>query len=92
MQETRGKKTPRMVREQLMLTPEQNAHLKRIATATSKSEGELVREVIDHWLAKQAADVEDWKAAWRQAAGMWADRTDIDELMAERRAADAATG
>jgi predicted transcriptional regulator len=87
MQEKVGKRRARLVRKQLMLTGEQNAHLKRIAAATSRSEGELVREAVDDWLSRQKAEQEDWKAAWRQAAGLWADREDIDEIMAERREA-----
>ncbi len=87
MQEKVGKPRARLVRKQLMLTGEQNTRLKRIAAATSRSEGELVREAIDEWLSRQEADEQDWKDAWRQAAGIWADRTDIDEIMAERRAA-----
>jgi predicted transcriptional regulator len=87
MHEKVGKPRARLVRKQLMLTGEQNAHLKRIAAATSRSEGELVREAIDEWLSRQKAEEEDWKAAWRQAAGLWADREDIDEIMAERREA-----
>ena len=87
MQEKVGKPRARLVRKQLMLTGEQNAHLKRIAAATSRSEGELVREAIEHWLSRQEADEQDWKDAWRQAAGIWADRDDLDEFYAERRAA-----
>jgi len=30
-------------------------------------------------------DKGDWKEAWRQAAGMWKDRDDIDDLMLRRR-------
>src|SRR5687767_10230491 len=87
MQERVGKPRARLVRKQLMLTGEQNTRLKRIAAATSRSEGELVREAIDAMLRKLEAEDEDWKAAWRQAVGLWADRDDIDEIMAERRAA-----
>ena len=85
MQEKVGNARARMVRKQLMFTGEQNAELKRIASATSRSEGELVREAVDDWLSRQKAEQEDWKAAWRRAAGLWADREDIDEIMAERR-------
>jgi predicted DNA-binding protein len=87
MQEKVGKPRARLVRKQLMLTGEQNTRLKRIAAATSRSEGDLVREAIDALLRKLETEDEDWKAAWRQAEGIWADRTDIDEIMAERRAA-----
>jgi hypothetical protein len=87
MQEKVDKRPRRMVRKQLMLTGEQNAELKRIAAATSRSEGELVREAIDDWLSSEKADEQNWKDAWRQAAGIWADRDDLDEFYAELRAA-----
>jgi predicted transcriptional regulator len=87
MQEKVGKSRARLVRKQLMLTSEQNARLKRVAAATSRSEGELVREAVDDWLSRQEADDQNWKDAWRQAAGIWADRDDLDEFYAERRAA-----
>ena len=84
MQET-VPKPKRMVRKQLLLTPEQNQRLASIAAATERPESEIVREAIETWLAKQAAGDEDWKAAWRQAAGMWKGRTDLDAFYAERR-------
>jgi len=73
------------VRKQLLLTSEQCRHLKAIAATTRRSESELVREAVDGWLAKQAAADEDWKAAWRQAAGMWEGRDDLDEIMTRAR-------
>jgi hypothetical protein len=85
MQEKVDKRARRMVRKQLMLTREQNAELKRIAAATSRSEGELVREAVDDWLPRQKAEQEDWKAALLGLAGLWADRDDLDDFYAELR-------
>ena len=75
-----------MVRKQFLITSELNSRLKALAALRSRSEGDLVREAVDDWLARQQAEDEDWKAAWQQAAGIWKDRTDLDEFYAERRA------
>ena len=85
MQEKVEKRARRMVRKQLLLTREQNAHLKRIAAATSRSEGELVREAVDDWLSRQQEETEDWRAHLLSLAGMWADRDDLDDFYAELR-------
>ena len=74
-----------MVRKQMLLTPEQNRQLKSLAVASSRSEGALVREAVDLWLSRQQAEQADWKAHWRQAAGMWKDRSDLDQFYAEQR-------
>lgn len=81
----RVQKPPRMVRKQLLITPEQNTQLGAIAAASSRPESELVREAVDQWLAKQKAGEEDWKKALLSVRGMWKDRTDLDEFYAERR-------
>ena len=45
-----------------------------------------MNEVIDQLQpAQEATAKKDWKEAWRQAAGMWKDRDDIPELMAQVR-------
>ena len=76
----------KMVRQQLFITAEQKKRLKARAAATGKSEGEIMRRGIDRELDDKAAEAEgDWKDAWRQAAGMWADYDEIDEIIAERR-------
>ena len=74
-----------MMRKQVLLTEEQNRRLKALAAATSRSEGELVREAMDHWLERQSAEEQDWKAGLRQVRGLWKDRTDLDELYAQNR-------
>ena len=76
-----------MVRKQFLLTPEQNARLRAEARASGVSEADIVREGIDLALARTHADTDAWKSAWSQAAGIWADRGDIDEFYEERRRA-----
>ena len=76
----------KMVRKQFFITADQNKHLKARAAATGKSEGELIRKGISRELDQKTSEAEgDWKDAWRQAAGMWADYDEIDEIIAERR-------
>ena len=76
----------RMVRKQLFITADQNRRLKGRAAATGRSEGEVMRRGIDRELDDKTAEAEgDWKDAWRQAAGIWKDYDEIDELMLRRR-------
>jgi len=78
-----------MIRKQLFITEEQNRKLKARATFTGKSVGEVIRRGIDRELADDTAEEgADWKDAWRQAAGMWADYDEIDEILARRRRRD----
>jgi hypothetical protein len=78
-----------MVRKQVLVTAEQNARLKSLASTTGRAEGELVREGIDKVLAEAGttatASANDWRAGLMELRGMWADRTDLDDLFAERR-------
>ena len=78
----------KMVRQQLFITAEQKRRIKTRAALTGVSEGEIIRRGINRELDHEAGSRQgegDWKEAWRQAAGMWKDRDDIDELYAERR-------
>jgi len=76
----------KMVRQQLFITAEQKRRIKTRAALTGVSEGEIIRRGIDRELAQGAAEAEgDWKDAWRQAAGMWEDRDDLDGLYADMR-------
>jgi len=76
----------KMVRQQLFITTEQKRLIKTRAALTGISEGEIIRRGIDRELAQEMNTQEgDWKAAWRQAFGMWKDRDDIDDFYAERR-------
>lgn len=79
----------KMVRKQLFITAEQKRRLKTRAALTGMSEGEIIRRGLDRELAQETALAEgDWKDAWRQACGMWADYDEIDEIIAARRKRD----
>jgi predicted transcriptional regulator len=78
-----------MIRKQFFIDEQQNKRLKRLALAIGKSEGELIREGVDHRLSRKDAEEADWKAGLRQARGMWADYPEIEQIMKERREARA---
>ena len=76
----------KMVRQQLFVTAEQKRRIKTRAALTGVSEGEIIRRGIDRELEQETKATEgDWKESWRQAAGMWKDRDDIDAFYTERR-------
>ena len=74
-----------MIRKQVYIREDQEKRLKALAAAVGKAEAELIREGIDKVLAEQADLQQDWKAAWMRAYGLWADREDIEDIMAENR-------
>lgn len=83
MQKVTSATRTKLIRKQLLITEEQNERLRALAAAASRSEGDLVREAIEEWLARRPA--EDWKAGLMGIAGLWKDRDDIDQLYADRR-------
>ena len=85
MQEKLAKSKARMVRKQVFITAEQNRSLKAMAAALTRSEGDLIREAVTQHLAKQSLQDQDWKAAWRDAAGMWEDYPEIEHVVQRNR-------
>lgn len=85
MQERVNTKRPRMVRKQLLISPDQNRRIGIVASEQGRSESEIVRDALDAWLAAAPQGEESWKSAWLGTAGLWSDRTDIDDLMEKRR-------
>jgi predicted transcriptional regulator len=78
-------KPARMVRKQILLTPEQSRKLKALAVATGRTEADLFREAIDAKLAS-AGEV-DWKVGFFAAVAEWPEDSDIGERIAENRKA-----
>jgi len=75
-----------MVAAMVQLTDENKRKIESLARQAGKSEDEVVNEAIEKMPNHDApCDESAWKAAWRQAAGMWKDRDDIPELMAQLR-------
>lgn len=79
-----------LVRKQFLLTPEQSARLRAHALASGVTETDIVRAGIDLALQRSEADDDAWKSAWSQAAGVWADRDDLEAFYEERRRSRAA--
>jgi hypothetical protein len=73
----------RMVRKQLLITPEQNRRIKALAAATGRTEAELFREAIDAKLA--SAGEADWRVGFFAAVAEWPADSDIAERIAENR-------
>jgi hypothetical protein len=67
----------------LTLDEQESATLNDLTRRTGRSPEELLGDVVRRFLAPATAA--DWRAAWRQAAGIWKDRTDLPPL-AELRA------
>jgi hypothetical protein len=75
-----------MRKAQVFLREDQIVALRQVAKDTGRKQSEVIREGVD--LAIRAANdakSQDWKAAWICAAGIWADRNDLDEIFADRR-------
>jgi hypothetical protein len=72
-----------MVRTQIYLTGEQKRQLARLAVASERKQGEMIREAIDGYLVKQEPD---WRAAFEAVRGMWAERGDLDDFARGLRA------
>ena len=72
---------------QVNLTETNSERADAVARRVGKSTDDLVNEAVERYLTEIDAEtpVPDWKAALMQAAGMWKDRDDIPELMAQLR-------
>jgi predicted transcriptional regulator len=77
-------KLERMVRKQILLTPEQSRRMKALAAATGRTEADLFREAVDAKLA--SAPEADWKTELMAAVAEWPEDTGIGDRIAENRA------
>lgn len=75
-----------MVRTQIYLTKRERDILSRMAARSHKSQSEIIRAAIDHWLA--CAECEDREQILESVAGIWRGRTDLPDFAALRREAD----
>jgi Ribbon-helix-helix protein, copG family len=66
-----------MRRTQIYLDDGQVAQLKAAARTSSKTVSEIIRDAIDEKLAR-AEEPDDFERALAGAAGIWAQRRDID--------------
>ncbi len=86
-----------MHKAQVLLREDQKAELERVSRQTGRKKSELIRRGVDLALAEAvgteaaskaapvAPDMPDWKKAWLDAAGIWKDRDDLDELYSDMR-------
>ena len=75
-----------MIRTQIYLTSNQREQLAAIATADGKKQSEVIREAVDYLISRH--NRERRQAVLRQAAGIWAGRTDLTPLGTLRRTWD----
>ena len=73
-----------MTTPQLTLTEDQWASLQTIAQKTGQTAEELVIAAVERFIQEFQQQQERRLAAFRQARGMWADRTDLPSLEALR--------
>ena len=85
MQESFGKKHRRMVRKQILITPEQNRRLKARAAQTGAAESDIVRRGIELALAAEPASEDDWRRGLDRLSGAWAERHDMQGFVRDLR-------
>ncbi|MHB0982181.1 MAG: ribbon-helix-helix domain-containing protein [Thiobacillus sp.] len=68
-----------MNRTQIYLTEQEQAALRTLAAASGRSQSELIREAVDHYLSEAEPQVR--RAAVMDAAGLWKGRDDLPDLV-----------
>lgn len=74
-----------MEKIQVFLREDQKIALRSLARRLGLHQSDLVRRGVDLVIDKAGQDDSDWREATRAVAGLWRDRTDIDELSQELR-------
>ncbi len=75
-----------MVRTQIYLTKEENSSIARLSQILGSRKSQIIRQAIDEFILKR--ETSKRLNALREARGMWADRTDIPQLRAQRQSFD----
>ena len=76
-----------MRKVQVFLREDQKAALRSISARTRQKQSDLIRNGVDLLIARAEREEVDWREATRAAAGMWRDRTDLEDLARELRGA-----
>ena len=69
---------------QIELDDQQKSALDSVAAERGVTPQEFVRDAVIN-IVRDRIPSQPWKAAWRQAAGMWKDRDDIPDLIIRMR-------
>lgn len=75
-----------MQKIQVFLREDQKAALKSISARTARKQSDLIRKGVDLLIDQAKREDVDWRVATRAAAGIWKDRTDLDDLSRQLRA------
>lgn len=73
-----------MVRTQIYLEEEQVEALRRLAAQTGRRQSALIRDAVDRLIAERPSMAE-WRSMLAETAGAWAERDDLDDLIADSR-------
>lgn len=76
-----------MQKVQVFLREEQKSALRSLAARTGRKQSDLIRMGVDLVIEQAGREQADWRSALHEAAGMWADRTDLDAFDRDFRAA-----
>jgi hypothetical protein len=76
-----------MQKIQVFLREDQKVALKSISHRTGQRQSDLVRKSVDLLIDRMKREDADWREATRLVAGLWKDRTDIEDISQELRAA-----
>ena len=76
-----------MQKIQVFLREDQKSALKSISARTGQKQSDLIRKSVDLLIDRMKREDVDWREATRSAAGMWKDRTDLEEVGQKLRAA-----
>jgi hypothetical protein len=68
-----------MQKIQVFLREDQKAALKSIAARTGLKQSDLIRRGVDLMIDRAEIEQTDWREATRAVAGLWQDRTDLEE-------------
>ena len=74
-----------MQKAQVCLRDDQKKKLKESAARTGKKQSALIREGVDRVIEANPEPESDWREATRRLFGIWADRDDVEEIIAENR-------
>lgn len=75
-----------MVKSQIYLTEEENSSITRLSRLLGSGKSQIIRQAIDEFILKR--ETSKRLNALREARGMWAERTEIPDLRAQRESFD----